>query len=147
MSDGSRLSCKAELSLVCLQIHPPALMMQKDAWLCPSTAVWSMKKRNKKIWRKMDNRVHLQVDAMFHHWEILRLMGWAHGVMICVFELYFHFKAEWAFNMQLRICLSVNRSLMSCCFCSLWEGSGIIKHFQWVPRRQDDWIPKVFHHQ
>ncbi len=64
-----------------------------------------------------------------------------------MFQFYFHIfilKREWAFNMQLRIRLSVNRSLMSCCFCSLWEGLGIIKHLQWVPRRQMTGSRKFF---
>lgn len=61
--------------------------------------------------------------------------GGGTALWACV-SVCFHFKAEWAFNMQLWLCLSVNRSLMSCYWCSLWEGLGIIKHFQWVPRRK-----------
>lgn len=36
MSNGSRLSRRAELSLGCLQIHPPALMMQKTRLAMPA---------------------------------------------------------------------------------------------------------------
>lgn len=96
-------------------------------------AVWRVWKKKKK-WNKKDlkkdgcrKRVCLQVDVVFHRWEMRRMMGYFHVAVMCVcvcvavFHFYFHFKEEWAFNMQLRNCLSVKHSLMSCCFCSLWE--------------------------
>ncbi len=116
------------------------------AW---ARAVWRVRKKKRKKRfeeRWMQQRVCLQVDVVFQHWEMRRMMGSFRGGLMCVcvcmcerepvFQFYFHFKEELAFNMQLRISLSVNRPLMSCCFCSLWEGLGIIKHFQWVPRRK-----------
>lgn len=133
MSNGSRLSRKAKLSLVCLQIRPPALMMQKTCPAMPAHKPFEEYGRRKK-WNKKDlkkdgcrKRVCLQVDVVFHRWEMRRMMGYFHVAVMCVcvcvavFHFYFHFKEEWAFNMQLRNCLSVKHSLMSCCFCSLWE--------------------------
>lgn len=154
MSNGSRLSRKAELSLVCLQIHPLALMMQKHAWLCLSTSrLKSMKKKWNKEDLKKDGCSNVYVFRWRQYFTIERWGGgvvgsfhWV-GIRVCgsarapVFQCYFLFKGEWAFNMQLRICLSVNHSLMS---CRLWEGSGIIKHFQWVPRREMTGCVKFF---
>lgn len=152
MSNGSRLSRKAELSLVCLQIHPLALMMQKHAWLCLST---SRLKSMKKKWNKEDLKKDGCSNVYVFRWrQYFTIERWGGGIFslggdarVCgsarapVFQCYFLFKGEWAFNMQLRICLSVNHSLMS---CRLWEGSGIIKHFQWVPRREMTGCVKFF---
>lgn len=49
---------------------------------------------------------------------------------------WFYTGEQWAFNMQLRICMSVSPSLMSCCFCSLSGGRPIIRHARRVPRRR-----------
>lgn len=44
--------------------------------------------------------------------SISPLRDWEGDICVCVclcvpvFQFYFHFKEEWAFNMQLRICLS-----------------------------------------
>lgn len=85
-----------------------------------------------KKWTQQYGRVS-PVDEVTHRSEV-RTMRW--GVLMQVRVLGFPFGKEWAFNMQLRICLSVWPSLMSCCFCSLSGGWGIIRHARRVPGRK-----------
>ena len=58
----------------------------------------------------------------------------------------FHIEELWAFNMQLRICVSVSPPLMSCCFCSLSGGRPIVRHAPASPTQEGNWLPDVFHH-
>lgn len=79
MSNGSRLSRKAELSLVCLQIHPLALMMQKHAWLCLST---SRLKSMKKKWNKEDLKKDGCSNVYVFRWrQYFTIERWGGGVV------------------------------------------------------------------
>lgn len=117
MSNGSRLSRKAELSLVRLQIHPPALMMQKHAWLCLSTSrLKSVKKkkkdRKKKIWRKMDAATCMSSGGCsispLRDGEDDGIFSWGGDVCVCLcLSFIFILKRNWLLTCNSEsVCLS-----------------------------------------
>lgn len=97
MSNGSRLSRKAELSLVCLQIHPLALMMQKHAWLCLST---SRLKSMKKKWNKEDLKKDGCSNVYVFRWrQYFTIERWGWGGVVGSFSL--------GGDPRVRLCFSV----------------------------------------
>lgn len=120
MSNGSLLSWEAKLSLVCIQIHPLALMMQKYAWLYLSMS------RLKTVWMEIKMKYK---DLKKDWWSKLYVFRWKPKFNQ---RVYFFGGSLWcgdasiyskkrALNVKLCLKLLINGSLM-CYF--LWRHSG-----------------------
>lgn len=113
----------------------------------------------KKKWNKEDLKKDGCSNVYVFRWrQYFTIERWGGGVVgsfrwvgmrVCVdlrvrlcFSVIFFLKGNGLLTCNSEsVCLSVNHSLMS---CRLWEGSGIIKHFQWVPRREMTGCVKFF---
>lgn len=147
MSGGSRLSWKAVLSLVSLQIHPPALMMQKHAWLRLHTSrLKSTKKRNSWKDLKKDGYSNARVLRWMQYFNSeVRGGDVCVSVCVCVWQ-YFSFIFISFQKNGLLTCNSKSVGLSAtlwCCPVSVAFGNARVSW--WTPsdshveRRLDTW--------